>query len=78
MKKYLLIFTLAALTASPVLAVGRHAKNVKPEDAFAYAPPTSDVVAYGKDLGRDPDPRIRAELLRLGDISNLAGGEGGQ
>ncbi|MGH6665514.1 MAG: hypothetical protein ACREB2_11530 [Pseudolabrys sp.] len=75
MKKYLLAVALAAAVASPALAASQHRtyRSDSAEGAYAYAMPESGtVVSAGKIIGRDPDPAIRADLLRQGD--EVAGG----
>lgn len=69
MKKYLLAATLAALVASPALAATYHRtmRNDSAMQAYAFVPQGDAVVSNGQVIGADPDPFIRAQLLREGD-----------
>ena len=76
MKKYLLAATLAALVASPALAARYHRdlRSDQAMQAYAFVPQADAVVSNGKVIGADPDPFIRAQLLREGDPTQINGG----
>jgi hypothetical protein len=74
MKKILTAALLAAVIATPALAATKHRTAVhNPNADFAYVTDPDTVVVNGTYLGRDPDPAIRADLLRQGDQSEIAG-----
>ena len=64
-----IIFSAAALMATPALATTHKSKGLHHyASAPAYAPHTQrtpEVYSWdGRDLGTDPDPNIRFQLLR--------------
>ena len=83
MKKLVLGTALAlALAATPALAANHYSRlSAQPYGSDAYAAANDNgfvvggpaVISYGKNLGWDPDPSIRLDLLRQGDQSNLGG-----
>jgi hypothetical protein len=77
MKRYLIAAALAALAASSALAATH--RNVMRNDsaaaAYDYVSQPGAVVDHGKVIGVDPDPAIRAQLLREGDHETINGGQ---
>jgi hypothetical protein len=75
MKKFATAFALATLIASPALA--KTHRQLQNEAAQSYAAAPSDyvmprtgvVVDHGQYAGQDPDPSIRAQLLREHDFN---------
>ncbi len=73
MKKLATALALATLIASPALA--KTHRQLQNEAAQSYAaapaayvtPRTGAIVDHGQYVGRDPDPSIRAQLLREHD-----------
>ncbi|HEY4980772.1 MAG TPA: hypothetical protein VII24_02270 [Pseudolabrys sp.] len=67
MKKLLIAVTLATLAASSAFAKTPRSQS----SADAIAADSYTVIAYGRVVGRDPDPNVRLELMRdaglLGD-----------
>jgi len=71
-----------ALAATPTLAANHHARVTSQSygtDAYAAATVSGNVtggpavISNGKNLGWDPDPTIRLNLLRQGDQTNVGG-----
>jgi hypothetical protein len=75
MKYLMTAVALMTLAASPAFAAPRHMnRSQTANEAYAYvAPESGAVVSAGKVIGRDPDASIRADLLRQGDQSVVAG-----
>ena len=79
MKKLMIATSLllAALTTTPAFAATRNS-NVSAQQSYAaaeggFVANGSAVVANGQNLGWDPDPAIRSDLVRQG----IQGAEGG-
>jgi hypothetical protein len=79
MKKLLIATSLllAALTTTSAFAATRHS-NVSAQESYAategaFVVNGPAVVANGQNLGWDPDPAIRSDLVRQG----IQGAEGG-
>ena len=78
MKKTLTALILATLAASPAFAATKHARTsatAEASQAYAadiengnnvYANPSDPTVVISNDVyaGRDPDPNVRAQLMR--------------
>jgi hypothetical protein len=67
MKKMIIAFAAVTALASTAMAHPMHAKRdsyVRGADAQAMAPAGTSVNAFGYNLGSDPDPQVRLELLR--------------
>ena len=77
MKKYLIAAALAALAASPAVAATHPGvmRNDSAAAAYDYTLQPGAVVDHGKVIGVDPDPAIRAQLLREGDHESINGGQ---
>ena len=85
MKKFLIAAALVTAAASPSFAATIHHRHaMTPEKmaaasddtafgAYAMAPASTVVVQNGQVLGADPDPFIRAELIRQGNPGDLSG-----
>ena len=77
MKKILIAAVLVSAVASPAFAATKHHRRVVTPppvawDSYAMMPASDVVVQNGQVLGVDPDPFIRASLIRQGDPANLS------
>jgi hypothetical protein len=74
MKKIITAFVAVAALSSSALAHPMHAQRGNQDmpgtDAQAMAPAGTAVYAFGANLGSDPDPQVRLQLLRSAGISN--------
>ncbi len=76
MKYLMTALALMTFAASPAFAASpKHMnRSQTANEAYAYvAPESGTVVSAGKIIGHDPDASIRADLLRQGDQSLVAG-----
>ena len=75
MKTMILALAAVAALAGPALAhpamhAQRGGAGMRAADAQTMAPTADTVYAYGANLGSDPDPQVRLQLLKsagLGD-----------
>jgi hypothetical protein len=74
MKTFLIAAAALSLFASPLLAQTRQDKSATPEAATqragqapAVKGPNDVYSSCGEFLGSDPDPRVRAQILREGN-----------